>query len=128
MAGPLKPVIQQDVSKGMNAVTNPYDIGQQQSISLINLILDEHGSLRTRDGWTLQTVSPDLAPTIRPIVKLFDFVQDATGGGGSGTGTGGGGGGVQPTVLITSPANESVVARGTVTLRATATPAAGLTI
>lgn len=42
---------------------------------LTNVLLDEHGSLRTRDGVTLLSTSPDVAPNIRPIVKLFDFIQ-----------------------------------------------------
>lgn len=119
--------VQQDLSRGMNAVTNPYLIGQQQSISIVNLLLDVHGGLRTRDGTALQTVSPDLAPDIRPIIKLFDFILGATGGGGSG---GEPGPGVSPTVAITSPVENQQFEEGNydITVTATAIPAPGLSI
>lgn len=67
----VKEIRQQDFSRGSNVVTNPFDLGKQQSILLSNLLLDEHGSLRVRDGTKIQTTSPDF----RPIVKLFDFVK-----------------------------------------------------
>lgn len=68
---PLAEIVQQDLSRGSNLVTNPYDIGRQQSILLTNLVLAEHGSLTTRDGSIAQTTAPDL----RPIIKLFDYIQ-----------------------------------------------------
>lgn len=75
----LERVVQQDLSKGSNVVTNPYIIGKQQSILLTNLLLDEHGSVRGRDGTLIQTSSPDVAPNIRAIIKLFNFIrQDGT--------------------------------------------------
>jgi len=72
---PLKPIVQQDLSKGTNVVANPWDVGAQQSVYVMNMLLDEHGSVRTRDGELIVTTAPDT----RPIVKLFDFVrQDGT--------------------------------------------------
>ncbi len=73
MAGPLKPLPILDFSAGENTVTSPYLLKPNQSQQCINLLLDEHGALRVRDGTLVQTVAaprPD-----RPIVKLFDFVQ-----------------------------------------------------
>lgn len=72
---PLTQVIQQDLSKGSNLVTQPYILGKQQSILLTNLLLDEHGSIHVREGTRKLTTSPDIAPNIRPIVKLFDFIK-----------------------------------------------------
>lgn len=71
----LSQVIYQDLSRGTNVVTSPYLVGKQQSVLLTNVLLDEHGSLRTRDGITIESTSPDVAPDIRAIVKLFEFVQ-----------------------------------------------------
>jgi hypothetical protein len=71
----LTQTIYQDLSRGSNVVTNPYLIGKQQSVLLTNALLDEHGSIRTRDGSLIQTSSPDVAPNIRPIVKLYDFIR-----------------------------------------------------
>lgn len=50
MPANLKPVAQLDFSGGVNLVVNPYLIGQKQMANASNLILDEHGALRTRDG------------------------------------------------------------------------------
>src|SRR5438552_12498843 len=75
MPSTLQAVIQQDLSKGVNLVTNPYLIGKQQSILDLNMLLDEHGSLDVRDGTLIQTSSPDVAPNISPIAKLFDFIR-----------------------------------------------------
>lgn len=74
----LEQVLYQDLSRGSNIVTNPFDTGKQQSILLTNVLLSEHGSLQTRDGVKLLSTSPDVAPNIRPIVRLFDFIE-ATG-------------------------------------------------
>lgn len=71
----LKAIIQQDLSRGTNVVANSFDIGQQQSVLITNMLLDEHGSVRTRDGELIITTSPDTAPSIRPIVKLYDYIQ-----------------------------------------------------
>src|SRR5215471_8058757 len=69
---PPKAIIQQDLSKGSNIVTNPYDQGQQQSLRLLNLLLDEHGSARTRPGTHILTTAPQPG---RRIVRVFDFVK-----------------------------------------------------
>jgi len=71
----LQQVIFQDLSRGSNVVTSPYVVGKQQSVLLTNCLLDEHASLRTRDGVKLESTSPDVAPVLRAIVRLFDFVQ-----------------------------------------------------
>lgn len=75
---PLRAIVQQDLSRGTNTVTNPYDIGQQQSLILQNILLSEHGSLTVRDGTVQVTRSPDAAGACRPIVKLFDFIKATT--------------------------------------------------
>lgn len=56
---PLQQVIQQDLSRGTNVVSNPWDLGGQQSVFLGNCMLDEHGSIRTRQGTSIVTTSPD---------------------------------------------------------------------
>src|SRR3990172_7579876 len=71
----LKAVIQQDLSGGTNVVANPYDIGRKQSVLLTNLLLDEHGSVRTRDGTKILTTSP----VSGQIVRVFKYNrQDGT--------------------------------------------------
>ena len=73
MAEGLKPIIQYDFSKGENVVTSPYLLRPDQSQQCVNFVLDEHGSLRVRDGTLIQdSQSPNPA---RPITKLFDLVQ-----------------------------------------------------
>lgn len=74
---PPQTSVQQDLSKGSNLAANPYLISKEQSVLLVNLLLEEHGSVHTRDGTVLQTSSPDVSPSIRPIVKLYDFVTQA---------------------------------------------------
>ena len=70
----LRPITQYDFSKGENTVTSPYLLRPDQAQQLVNFILDEHGSARVRDGELLQnSASPNAA---RPIVKLFDLVQN----------------------------------------------------
>lgn len=64
MAKNLKPVAQTDFSGGVNLVVNPYLISQKQAADVQNMWLDEHGSLRTRDGVRTLTTSPD---TTNPI-------------------------------------------------------------
>lgn len=71
MAGTLKALTQIDLSGGENLVTSPYLLGARQSQRTVNLILDEHGSLRMRDG-TLVNGSASSNST-SPIVKVFDF-------------------------------------------------------
>lgn len=67
---PLAAAVQQDFSKGSNVVTNPYDVSKQQSVLITNMVLDEHGSLRVRDG----TLAVTTAPVADPIIKLYDFI------------------------------------------------------
>src|SRR5438309_1228792 len=75
----LERIVQQDLSRGSNIVTNPYLIGKQQSVLDLNFLLDEHGSLRVRDGTKIVTTSPDAPGSVRPIIKIFDFIrQDGT--------------------------------------------------
>ena len=74
MASRLRPVVQQDMSKGMNLVTNPYIVGAKQGLLYTNLLLDEHGSLRVRDGTLIAMTSPDTG-TKRPIVKMWHFIH-----------------------------------------------------
>src|SRR3990167_9517361 len=77
MADGLKPIVQYDFSKGENVVTSPYLLRPDQSQQCVNFVLDEHGSLRVRDGMLLQnSQSPNAA---RPIVKLFDLVAEGGG-------------------------------------------------
>lgn len=72
MASDLKPVPVLDLSGGENTVTNPHLLKPNQCQQVINMILDEHGSLRTRDG-TLKDGASSPRPD-RPIVKLHDLV------------------------------------------------------
>src|SRR3989442_11913894 len=69
---PPKSIVQQDFSKGTNLPANPYCPGQQQSQRLLNLLLDEHCSLRNRPGATTLTTAPAAG---RRIVRVFDFVR-----------------------------------------------------
>lgn len=65
---------QQDFSKGVNAVASPYLVGQQQVVRARNLILDEHGSMRTRDGYQVLTTGPDTGPiTYRGVLNKTDL-------------------------------------------------------
>jgi hypothetical protein len=66
MPSTLVPIAQIDFSGGVNAVSNPYLTGDKQVQRIRNLILDEHGSLRTRDGYSVVTTSPNL--TNSPII------------------------------------------------------------
>lgn len=88
MAANLRPIAQLDFSGGHNLVVNPYLISQKQAAKVQNMILDEHGSLRTRDGQTDLTTSPITDQPIRyrgVLVKVdqtvFPFaVQRTTAG------------------------------------------------
>lgn len=73
MAGPLTPITQQDFSRGENTVTNPYLVRPDQLQQAVNVILDEHGSLRTRDG-TLSQGATSPHPNW-PMVKIFDYIK-----------------------------------------------------
>ena len=71
----LRPIPIADLSGGENTTTSPYLLRPNQSQQVVNFILDEHGSLRVRDGTLTQGVispRPD-----RPIRKLYDFVNTA---------------------------------------------------
>ena len=67
MAGQLQELAQTDFSGGTSAVTSPYKVGDKQVQRTRNLMLDEHGSLTTRDGYSVLTTSPD---TTNPIVLI----------------------------------------------------------
>lgn len=56
---------QGDFSGGVNAVTSPYLLTKKQVARARNLILDEHGSLSTRDGFSVITTLPQ---TVVPVV------------------------------------------------------------
>lgn len=62
---PLQAIVQRDFSGGVNLVTNPYLVQPKQIIAVRNMILDEHGSLSTRDGSFTLTTSSDIT---NPIV------------------------------------------------------------
>lgn len=69
----LGAIAQQDFSQGENSSTSPYALRPGQMQQAVNLILDEQGAIRTRDGTLILSVSaprPD-----RKIVKLYDFVD-----------------------------------------------------
>ena len=74
MAGRLQSILQLDFSGGENTVTSPYLIGQKQSQQCNNFILDEHGSLRVRDGTLIQGAAGSPL-SAKPIVKIYDFVK-----------------------------------------------------
>lgn len=63
-AGQLQVISQRDFSGGVNAVASPYDVSQKQVARIRNLILDEHGAMRTRDGFSVITTSPDVTSPI----------------------------------------------------------------
>lgn len=65
MAGALRTVTQGDFSGGVNVAASPYLVTAKQVVRVRNMHLDEHGSLRTRDGFAVLTTSPDRA---NPIV------------------------------------------------------------
>lgn len=56
---------QQDFSGGVNAVTEPHLLTRKQVARCRNMILDHHGSLTTRDGFSIFSTSPD---TVNPII------------------------------------------------------------
>lgn len=66
MAGRLTPITQASFKGGLNIVSNPYILARDQVWRLRNLILDEHGSLRTRDG----RVTHATAPVAQDIITL----------------------------------------------------------
>lgn len=73
MGGALEAKPQIDLSGGENTVASPYLLGPKQSQQVQNFLLDEHGSLRVRDGTSVeQTASSN---STEPIVKVYDFVR-----------------------------------------------------
>lgn len=73
MAGQLQNISQRDFSGGVNAVASPYDLGQKQVARIRNLLLDEHGSMRTRDGYVIfgtaqAAIRTDGSYTNQPVV------------------------------------------------------------
>src|SRR5258708_39497046 len=71
----LKDVSQNDFSGGINAVSSPYLVTDKQVQRTNNMVLDEHGSMRTRDGYAIVGTSPD---TTDPIV-LRDVLNTTDG-------------------------------------------------
>lgn len=59
-----------DFSGGINAVASPYLIGPKQCPRIRNLILDEHGALTTRDGYTVQSTGTGAAG---PVALIGQF-------------------------------------------------------
>jgi len=70
----LKPVAQYDFSKGENTVASPYLLRPDQVQQAVNFLLDEHGSLRVKDGTLIQNAQSPNA--VRPIVKLWDLQRN----------------------------------------------------
>lgn len=77
MPGALQSTVTTDLSGGENLVTSPYLVGPKQSQQVNNFLLDEHGSLRVRDGTLLQLASLPSNVTGKPIVNVYDFIQVA---------------------------------------------------
>src|SRR5437879_13068952 len=65
MGAKIRLVEQTDWSGGINVVTSPFLLTKKQALRVRNMTLDEHGSLSTRDGYSVLTTSPD---TANPIV------------------------------------------------------------
>lgn len=73
MAGQIATLTQLDFSRGENTVASPYVLRPESAQQIINMILDEHGSVRTRDGsQAVTTISPRQD---RPVVKLYDLLR-----------------------------------------------------
>ena len=62
MSGSLQGLAQRDFSGGINSVTSLYLLGEKQSALIQNMVMDEHGALKTRDGYSVATVGPGGAP------------------------------------------------------------------
>lgn len=75
MASALSSQGQQDFSGGENPVANPFQITPSQVVSMTNMILDEHGSLRVRDGTLIQQPRSPRGSTYHQIVKIFDLQE-----------------------------------------------------
>jgi hypothetical protein len=65
MGAKFRPITQADFSGGINAVTSPFLVLPKQVVAARNLILDEHGALSTRDGYSVVSTGTD---TSNPIV------------------------------------------------------------
>lgn len=65
MPGKLQPLSQKDFSGGVNAVSSPFNLKENQIQRGRNLLLDEQGALTTRDGYVIITTSPN---TTDPII------------------------------------------------------------
>ena len=72
MPSELQPLVQKDFSGGLNLSVNPYLIPKKQLWRTRNIILDEHGSIRTRPGSSL--IRNDLA-TISPLRYLKNLIK-----------------------------------------------------
>ena len=73
MAANTKSVTQLDFSGGSNLVVNPYLVSQKQAQEIENMVLDEHGSARTRDGVRTVATSPDL---LSPILLRGNLIRN----------------------------------------------------
>ncbi len=71
MAGALKPVSQFDYSGGANPVASPALIGPKQSQRIHNMLLDEHGRLRTVDGTHILTTAPVSEAGSRILLPIY---------------------------------------------------------
>jgi len=68
MTGRPQPLTQRDFSGALNAVTNPHLLGDKQCARISNMMLGEHGSLTTRDGYTVSSIGPGGAPVVHRTV------------------------------------------------------------
>ena len=71
----LRIITQLDFSGGENSTVSPYLIGPKQSSQVLNMVLSEHGSLKTRDGTLIQY--PGNAVQGLPINKIATYVKNA---------------------------------------------------
>lgn len=70
MATQLQAIVQKDFSGGLNLAVNPYLIPRKQVWRVRNMILDEHGSLRTRLGSDLLKSSSNVVIPVRLVRYL----------------------------------------------------------
>lgn len=64
MPAPLQPLVQSNFSGGVNLASNPYALSKKHVWRINNLILDEHGSLRTRPGYATIATAPHMSDVI----------------------------------------------------------------
>lgn len=75
MPSQLQPIVQKDFSGGLNLSVNPYLIPKKQLWRVNNMLLDEHGSLRTRPGSSVVSTTQNVCiPTY-----YMDFLTKANG-------------------------------------------------